>query len=112
MSVGEVIGPTGVSEHTADLLMDRSLEAGMIGVQAAPLAGGDIKPDRGDEWCPVLPALPDRSQFESEPLLDVGWGGDVRLVRHHLPDTFLSIRLDPVTLVKQTPAEIRLTIRR
>jgi hypothetical protein len=30
--------------------------------------------------------------------LDVGWGGDIALLRHHLPTTFLNIRLDPVSL--------------
>jgi len=44
--------------------------------------------------------------------LDVGWGGDVALLRRHLPQTFLNIRLDPVTLVRQTPEEIRATITR
>ncbi len=44
--------------------------------------------------------------------LDVGWGGDVALLRRHLPHTFLNIRLDPVSLVRQSPAEIRETVRR
>ncbi len=44
--------------------------------------------------------------------LDVGWGGDVALLRRHLPRTFLNIRLDPVGLVHQAPAEIRATVRR
>lgn len=44
--------------------------------------------------------------------LDVGWGGDVKLLREHLPDTFLNIRLDPVQLVHWTPEEIRDTIMR
>jgi hypothetical protein len=44
--------------------------------------------------------------------LDVGWGGDVRELRRHLPDTFLNIRLSPVEIVKQTPGEIRATVRR
>ncbi|MFO7616987.1 MAG: hypothetical protein R6V75_07025 [Bacteroidales bacterium] len=30
--------------------------------------------------------------------LDVGWGGDVKELRRHLPGTFLNIRLDPVNL--------------
>lgn len=34
--------------------------------------------------------------------LDVGWGGDVKELRKHLPYTFLNIRLDPVTIA-QTP---------
>jgi hypothetical protein len=44
--------------------------------------------------------------------LDVGWGGDVAVLRRHLPRTFLNIRLDPVGLVRQAPGEIRATIRR
>ena len=36
--------------------------------------------------------------------LDVGWGGDVKLLREKLPDTFFSIRLDPVT-INHTPDE-------
>lgn len=44
--------------------------------------------------------------------LDLGWGGDVALLRRHLPRTFFNIRLDPVSLVRQTPAEIRETVTR
>ncbi len=44
--------------------------------------------------------------------LDVGWGGDVKHIRAHLPNTFLNIRLDPVQLVHWSPAEIRATIMR
>jgi len=44
--------------------------------------------------------------------LDLGWGGDVTLLRRHLPHTFFNIRLDPVSLVRQTPAEIRETVTR
>jgi hypothetical protein len=44
--------------------------------------------------------------------LDVGWGGDLRILRQHLPDTFLNIRLSPVEIVKQTPEQIRSTVRR
>jgi hypothetical protein len=44
--------------------------------------------------------------------LDVGWGGDVAVLRRHLPRTFLNIRLDPVGIVHQTPAEIVETVRR
>lgn len=42
--------------------------------------------------------------------LDLGWGGDVKVLREHLPDTFLNIRLSPVELAKQTKEEIRETI--
>ena len=44
--------------------------------------------------------------------LDVGWGGDIARLRQALPDTFLNIRYSPVELVKQTPDEIRQTVRR
>jgi hypothetical protein len=44
--------------------------------------------------------------------LDLGWGGDVALLRRHLPHTFFNIRLDPVSIVRQTPAEIRATVTR
>ncbi len=44
--------------------------------------------------------------------LDLGWGGDVALLRRHLPHTFFNLRLDPVTIVSQTPDEIRGIIRR
>jgi hypothetical protein len=42
--------------------------------------------------------------------LDLGWGGDVKILREHLPDTFLNIRLSPVELAKQSKDEIRQTI--
>ncbi len=42
--------------------------------------------------------------------LDVGWGGDVKLLRKHLPNTFLNIRLSPVEIIKQSTDEIRETI--
>ncbi|MBN1415288.1 MAG: hypothetical protein JW973_09325 [Bacteroidales bacterium] len=44
--------------------------------------------------------------------LDVGWGGDVKVLRHFLPNTFLNIRLSPVEIVHQTADEIRATITR
>lgn len=42
--------------------------------------------------------------------LDLGWGGDVKLLRKHLPDTFFNIRLSPVEIVRQTPDDLRETI--
>ncbi len=42
--------------------------------------------------------------------LDVGWGGDVKILRKHLPDTFLNIRLSPVSIIDQSPSEIEETI--
>lgn len=44
--------------------------------------------------------------------LDVGWPGDVKKLREHLPNTFLNIRYSPVEIVKQTPDAIRATVRR
>lgn len=42
--------------------------------------------------------------------LDVGWGGDVKRLRQHLPHTFLNIRLNPVDLANQSVEDIRSTI--
>lgn len=42
--------------------------------------------------------------------LDVGWGGDVKILREHLPNTFLNIRLSPVELAKISKDEIRQTV--
>ena len=39
--------------------------------------------------------------------LDVGWGGDLGLLREKLPGTFLNIRLSPVLIVGQSIEEIR-----
>ena len=44
--------------------------------------------------------------------LDVGWGGDIKMLREYLPDTFLNIRLSPVEILNQTKNEIRETIIR
>ena len=44
--------------------------------------------------------------------LDVGWGGDLRILRQHLPNTFMNIRLSPVEIVSQTPEQIAATVRR
>jgi len=43
-------------------------------------------------------------------LLDVGWGGDVGLLRRRLPATFLNIRLSPVEILGQSHDEIRRSI--
>jgi hypothetical protein len=42
--------------------------------------------------------------------LDVGWEGDINIIRRHLPETFLNIRLSPVELNKQSEDEIRQSI--
>jgi len=44
--------------------------------------------------------------------LDVGWGGDVKQLRKHLPNTFLNIRLSPVEMITQSTGEIREVISR
>ena len=44
--------------------------------------------------------------------LDLGWGGDVALLRRHLPHTFFNIRLDPVSIVRLSQTEIRETVIR
>jgi len=44
--------------------------------------------------------------------LDLGWGGDVKAIREHLPNTFLNIRLDPVQLGNWSTDEIRDIITR
>jgi len=44
--------------------------------------------------------------------LDVGWGSDVAVLRQHLPNTFLNLRLDPVSMTRWTNTEIRNTVRR
>jgi hypothetical protein len=38
--------------------------------------------------------------------LDLGWGGDVALLRKHLPNTFLNIRLDPVAINNYSEDEL------
>jgi hypothetical protein len=43
--------------------------------------------------------------------LDLGWGGDVKLLREKLPDTFFSIRLDPVTINNTPDAQLETIIR-
>ena len=42
--------------------------------------------------------------------LDVGWGGDLKVLREKLPNTFLNIRLSPVEILAQSEDEIRSTI--
>jgi hypothetical protein len=42
--------------------------------------------------------------------LDVGWGGDLKILRKHLPGTFLNIRLDAVNLNSYSADELERTI--
>ena len=39
--------------------------------------------------------------------LDVGWGGDIKTLRKHLPGTFFNIRLSPVEIKHQPDEELR-----
>jgi hypothetical protein len=39
--------------------------------------------------------------------LDVGWGGDIKILRKHLPETFFNIRLSPVEIIHQSVEDIR-----
>lgn len=52
------------------------------------------------------------SKIENLDFLDVGWGGDVKILRKYLPNTFLNIRLSPVEIREQKEDEIRETITR
>ena len=44
--------------------------------------------------------------------LDVGWGGDVKILRQALPNTFLNLRLSPVEIINQSADDIHRTIVR
>ncbi len=50
------------------------------------------------------------SEIERLTFLDVGWGGDVALLRKHLPDTFFNIRLNPVDIQRYTYEELQQNI--
>jgi len=52
------------------------------------------------------------SKIPNLDFLDVGWGGDVKELRKHLPNTFLNIRLSPVEILKQSNEELSIVIRR
>lgn len=43
--------------------------------------------------------------------LDVGWGGDLKILRKHLPNTFLNIRMSPVEITSQSVGDIENTVR-
>lgn len=42
---------------------------------------------------------------------DLGWGGDIAVMRKHLPDTLLNLRLDPVNLNRYSHEELEKLIR-
>ncbi len=50
------------------------------------------------------------AKIENLDFLDVGWGGDVKMLRNYLPGTFLNIRLDPVSINNYSNAELEKTI--
>jgi len=51
------------------------------------------------------------SEIPGLAFLDVGYGGDVAMLRSSLPDTFFNLRLSPVLLGRSTAGEVRETIR-
>lgn len=51
------------------------------------------------------------SEIERLTFLDVGWGGDVALLRKYLPETFFNIRLNPVDIQRYSYEELRQCIR-
>ncbi|MDQ1297103.1 MAG: hypothetical protein QG611_1082 [Bacteroidota bacterium] len=52
------------------------------------------------------------SKIKNLDFLDVGWGGDLKILRKHLPNTFMNIRLDPVNINNYTEDELEMTITR
>jgi hypothetical protein len=52
------------------------------------------------------------SKISNLDFLDAGWGGDISELRKFLPNTFINIRLDPVSLHGFTEQEIESTIIR
>lgn len=50
------------------------------------------------------------AEIERLTFLDVGWGGDVALLRKHLPEAFFNIRLNPVDIQKYTYDELHRNI--
>ena len=60
-------------------------------------------PHRYAESFAKLPALD---------FLDLGWGGNVALLRRYLPGTFFNIRISPVELLGMEPGEIRSVVRK
>jgi len=68
----------------------------------------------GIHYCGVDPhrMAPSFAKIPDLDFLDVGWGGDVKILRKYLPRTFLNIRLSPVEIINQTNDEIRETITR
>jgi hypothetical protein len=51
------------------------------------------------------------SEIPKLAFLDLGYGGDVAMIRSHLPHTFLNLRLSPVELARVSAGEVKETIR-
>jgi hypothetical protein len=51
------------------------------------------------------------AQMPGLDFLDVGWGGNVEMLRKFLPRTFLNIRLSPVEILHQSAEDIETAIR-
>lgn len=66
----------------------------------------------GIHYCGADPhrMAPSFAKIPNLDFLDVGWSGDIKILREHLPNTFLNIRYSPVELAKQTKEEVRETI--
>jgi hypothetical protein len=52
------------------------------------------------------------SQIPHLDFLDVGWGGNVKLLRECLPDTFLNIRISPVEIMEMSVIDIHEVVTR
>lgn len=52
------------------------------------------------------------SRLPNLDFLDVGWGGDLKILRKFLPNTFLNIRMSPVEIISQSEEEIDTTVRK
>jgi hypothetical protein len=84
-----------------EFLMPHDIELGRKGPFGIHYCG--IDPHRYAASFAKLPRLD---------FLDVGWGGDVKILRQALPRTFFNLRLSPVELISKTPVEIESDIRR
>lgn len=97
------------SECTHTMISTEQYEEFLLPVD---LAWSNLKRPYGIHYCGHDPHrfAASFSRIPNLDFLDVGWGGDVKELRKHLPDTFLNIRLDPVTLNRYTEDELARTI--
>ncbi len=77
----------------------------------------DAKWSLGKEYCGIHYCGNDPHRYAESfaklpklDFLDLGWGGDVALLRKHLPNTFFNLRLSPVELLDMSVNEIQNTI--